>query len=72
MKIISASPMIRPTIEIKDESSQEVLLRVKHETKSSTQKEDFEKLIFYYSGHGIPGEDGKLFFATRESTEVIS
>ena len=54
-------------IEIKDESSQEILLRVKHETKSSTQKEDFEKLIFYYSGHGIPGEDGKLFFAARDT-----
>jgi hypothetical protein len=58
---------LRHLVEIRNETSQEILLKVKHETKSSDQKEDFEKLIFYYSGHGIPGEDRKLFFAAKDT-----
>lgn len=54
-------------IEIKDATSQEILLRVKHETKSFAGKDQFERLIFYYSGHGIPGEDRKLFFASKDT-----
>ena len=54
-------------IEIKDETSQEILLRVKHETKSFAERAQYERLIFYYSGHGIPGEDHKLFFASKDT-----
>ena len=54
-------------IEMVDASSQEILLKVKHETKSSPEKEIFERLIFYYSGHGIPGEDARLYFATSDT-----
>jgi hypothetical protein len=54
-------------VEIKDATSQEILLRVKHETKSFAGKDQFERLIFYYSGHGIPGEDRKLFFASKDT-----
>ncbi|HEY1870457.1 MAG TPA: caspase family protein, partial [Chitinophagaceae bacterium] len=53
--------------EIINENSQDVLLKVKHETKSFEDKDQFERLIFYYSGHGIPGEDRKLFFATNDT-----
>ncbi len=63
-------------VEIKDEASQDILLKVKHETKSFLGKDLFDKLIFYYSGHGIPGEDGKLFFASidtvRSDYEITS
>ena len=54
-------------VEIKDGTSQEILLKVKHETKSFVGKDEFERLIFYYSGHGIPGEDRKLFFASKDT-----
>jgi hypothetical protein len=54
-------------VEIKDEVSQDILLKVKHETKSFLGKDLFDRLIFYYSGHGIPGEDTKLFFASRDT-----
>jgi hypothetical protein len=54
-------------VEIKDQSSQEILLKVKHETKSFLDKNLFERLIFYYSGHGIPGEDSILFFASKDT-----
>jgi hypothetical protein len=54
-------------VEIKDGSSQEILLTVKHETKSFLEKNSYERLIFYYSGHGIPGEDSILFFASRDT-----
>lgn len=54
-------------VELKDEPSQDILLRVKHETKSFSSKDKFERLIFYYSGHGIPGEDSILFFASRDT-----
>ena len=54
-------------VEIKDEASQDILLKVKHETKSFLGKDLFDRLIFYYSGHGIPGEDAKLFFASRDT-----
>ncbi len=52
---------------IKDKAAREILLQVKHETKSSKEKGDYERLIFYYSGHGIPGEDSKLFFASNDT-----
>lgn len=54
-------------VEIKDEASQDILLKVKHETKSFLGKDLFDRLIFYYSGHGIPGEDAKLFFASKDT-----
>lgn len=54
-------------IVIKDKTSREILLQVKHETKSSKEKGEYERLIFYYSGHGIPGEDNKLFFASNDT-----
>lgn len=57
-------------IEIKDEVSQNILLKVKHETKSFLGKDLFDRLIFYYSGHGIPGEDAKLFFASRDTVRT--
>lgn len=52
-------------ITITDEPAQEILLRVKHETQ--TERDQFERLIFYYAGHGIPGDDGKLFFASKDT-----
>jgi len=54
-------------VEIKNGSSQEILLTVKHETKSFLEKGLFDRLIFYYSGHGIPGEDSMLFFASKDT-----
>ncbi len=54
-------------VEIKNASSQEILLTVKHETKSFLEKDLYERLIFYYSGHGIPGEDSILFFASKDT-----
>lgn len=54
-------------VEIKNGSSQEILLTVKHETKSFLEKDLFDRLIFYYSGHGIPGEDSMLFFASKDT-----
>jgi hypothetical protein len=54
-------------VEIKNGSSQEILLTVKHETKSFLEKDLFDRLIFYYSGHGIPGEDSILFFASKDT-----
>lgn len=54
-------------VELKNASSQEILLRVKHETKSFIGKDMFDRLIFYYSGHGIPGEDSQLFFASKDT-----
>jgi hypothetical protein len=54
-------------VEIKNASSQEILLTVKHETKSFLEKDQFDRLIFYYSGHGIPGEDSNLFFASKDT-----
>lgn len=57
-------------VEIKDEFSQEILMRVKHETKSFPDKDAFERLIFYYCGHGIPGEDAKLYFASRDTVRT--
>ena len=54
-------------IVIKDKASREILLQVKHETKSSKEKGEYERLIFYYSGHGIPGEDNKLYFASNDT-----
>ncbi len=50
-----------------NETSQEILLKVKHETKSCADRSQFERLIFYYSGHGIPGEDRKLYLATSDT-----
>src|SRR5215469_10739088 len=62
--------------EIKNDSSQSVMLKVKHQTKYFEEKDQFERLIFYYSGHGIPGEDGILFFASsdtiRQDYEITS
>lgn len=52
---------------IKNETSQDILLKVKHETKSFVGKDLFDRLIFYYSGHGIPGEDAKLFLASSDT-----
>jgi hypothetical protein len=54
-------------VEIINGSSQEILLTVKHETKSLLEKDLFDRLIFYYSGHGIPGEDSMLFFASKDT-----
>ncbi len=54
-------------VEIKNGSSQEILLTVKHETKSFLEKDLYDRLIFYYSGHGIPGEDSNLFFASKDT-----
>ena len=54
-------------IPILNKTSQEILLEVKHATKSYPEKDQFERLIFYYCGHGIPGEDKKLFFAARDT-----
>ena len=54
-------------VEIKNGSSQEILLTVKHETKSFLEKDLFDRLIFYYSGHGIPGEDSMLFFGSKDT-----
>ena len=45
-------------------------MQVKHETKSSKDKGEYERLIFYYSGHGIPGEDSKLFFAANDTVRT--
>jgi len=58
---------IKHLVEIKNASSQEILLTVKHETKSFLEKDLFERLIFYYCGHGIPGEDSNLFFASKDT-----
>ena len=58
---------LKHLIVIKDKPSREILLQVKHETKSSPDKGTYERLIFYYSGHGIPGEDSKLFFASNDT-----
>jgi len=52
---------------IKNEASQDILLKVKHETKSFVGKDNYDRLIFYYSGHGIPGEDAKLFLASSDT-----
>lgn len=54
-------------VEIKNGTSQEILLTVKHETKSFLEKNLFDRLIFYYCGHGIPGEDSNLFFASKDT-----
>jgi hypothetical protein len=54
-------------VEIKNGTSQEILLTVKHETKSFLEKDLFDRLIFYYCGHGIPGEDSNLFFASKDT-----
>src|SRR6476660_9073605 len=54
-------------VAIKDETSQEILLKVKRETKSFSDKDQFERLIFYYAGHGIPGEERKLFLASHDT-----
>ena len=54
-------------VEIKNGSSQEILLTVKHETKSFLEKDLFDRLIFYYSGHGIPGEASMLFFGSKDT-----
>ena len=54
-------------VEIKNGTSQEILLTVKHETKSFLEKDLFDRLIFYYCGHGIPGEDSSLFFASKDT-----
>jgi hypothetical protein len=54
-------------VEITNASAQEILLTVKHETKSFLEKDLFDRLIFYYSGHGIPGEDSILFFASKDT-----
>ena len=54
-------------VEIINASAQEILLTVKHETKSFLEKDLFDRLIFYYSGHGIPGEDSILFFASKDT-----
>ena len=57
----------RHFVEIKNEEAKEILLKVKHETKAFEDRNKFERLIFYYSGHGIPGEDRKLFFAANDT-----
>jgi len=54
-------------IPIINETSQTILLQIKKETKSAIDKGKYERLIFYYCGHGIPGEDSKLFLASKDT-----
>jgi hypothetical protein len=54
-------------ISILNKSSQDILLRIRKETEKCDDRNKFERLIFYYCGHGIPGEDGVLFFASNDT-----